>query len=76
MAGYWDGNYGNDAIDFCDDADSSGTQPYCPTGFNQPAFADARPGLSPFPTYEQYAAVINHTPTCTATRTATAPRAR
>ena len=59
MAGYWDGKYGNDAIDFCDNADTSGTQPYCPTGFNQPAFADARPGLSPFPTYEQYAAVIN-----------------
>ncbi len=59
MAGYWDGKYGNDAIDFCDNADTSGTQPFCPTGFNQPAFADARPGLSPFPTYEQYAAVIN-----------------
>ena len=59
MAGYWDGKYGDDAIDFCDNPNTSGAQPYCPTGFNQPAFAAARLGPSPFPTYEQYAAVIN-----------------
>ncbi len=61
MAGYWDGNYGNDAIDFCNPATRhlAGPQPFCETGFNQPAFGAARPGLSPFPTCEQYAAVIN-----------------
>ena len=61
MAGYWDGNYGNDALDFCNPANrnTAGPQPYCDTGFNQPAFGAARPGLSPFPTCEQYAAVIN-----------------
>ena len=59
MAGYWDGRYGNDAIGFCSDPNTAGAQPYCPTGFNQPAFGDARPFLSPFPTCEQYAAVID-----------------
>jgi len=59
MAGYWDGRYGNDAIGFCSDPDTAGAQPFCPAGFNQPAFGDARASLSPFPTCEQYAAVIN-----------------
>jgi hypothetical protein len=61
MAGYWDGVYGNDAIDFCkpENRNTAGPQPYCETGFNQPAFGAARPGPSPFPTYEQYAAVID-----------------
>ncbi len=61
MAGYWDGVYGNDAIDFCAPFNrmSSGPYSYCDVGFNQPAFGDARASLSPFPTCEQYAAVIN-----------------
>ena len=59
MAGYWDGRYGNDAISFCSDPNTAGAQPFCPTGFNQPAFAAARTSPSPFPTYEQYAAVID-----------------
>jgi hypothetical protein len=59
MAGYWDGRYGNDAIGFCTNANTGGPQSFCPTGFNQPAFGDARAALSPFPTCEQYAAVIN-----------------
>lgn len=59
MAGYWDGRYGNDAIGFCSNPNTAVTQPYCPTGFNQPAFAAARTSPSPFPTYEQYAAVID-----------------
>jgi len=62
MAGYWDGVYGNDALGFCTDPEAhrSGYEafPYCPTGFNQPAFGDARPALSAFPTCEQYAATI------------------
>jgi len=57
MAGYWDGRYGNDAIGFCSDPHFS--PDFCPAGFNRPAFGDARAGLSPFPTCEQYAAVIN-----------------
>ncbi len=60
MAGYWDGVYGNDAIDFCAPFNrmTSGAYPYCDVGFNQPAFGHARGSLSPFPTCEQYAAVI------------------
>ena len=59
-AGFWGGSYGNDAIDFCT---NPATRPdrvgsWCPDRFNKPAFAAARPGPSPFPTYEQYAAVI------------------
>ena len=59
MAGYWDGRYGNDAIGFCTDPTLGVAQPFCPTGFNQLAYGDARPSLSPFATCEQYAAVIN-----------------
>lgn len=58
MAGYWDGRYGNDAIGFCTNAHLGGLG-WCEAGFNQPAFGAARAGLSPFPTCEQYAAVIN-----------------
>ena len=59
-AGFWGGSYGNDAIDFCT---NPATRPdrvgsWCPDRFNKPAYAAARPGPSPFPTYEQYAAVI------------------
>jgi len=58
-AGFWNGRYGNDALSFCDDAIVDAQGSYCPNGFNQPAFGDARASLSSFPTCEQYAAVIN-----------------
>lgn len=58
-AGFWNGRYGNDALSFCADPIVDAQGSYCPHGFNQPAFGDARPALSPFPTCEQYAAVIN-----------------
>ncbi len=57
--GLWGGKYGNDAIAFCP---TPSTHPelwdWCPH-FDEPAFGDARPALSSFPTCEQYAAVIN-----------------
>lgn len=63
MAGYWNGRYGNDALGFCADPElhRPGYEafPYCPTGFDQPAFGAARAALSAFPTCEQYAAVID-----------------
>lgn len=59
-AGFWDGKYGNDALSFCSNPTTAASgEQYCPNGFNQPAFGDARGALSPFPTCEQYAAVIN-----------------
>jgi glycosyl hydrolase family 64 (putative beta-1,3-glucanase) len=58
-AGFWNGRYGNDALSFCNDPIIEAQGSYCPHGFNQPAFGDARAALSPFPTCEQYAAVIN-----------------
>jgi len=58
-AGFWNGRYGNDALSFCHDPIVDAQGSYCPHGFNQPAFGDARLSLSPFPTCEQYAAVIN-----------------
>lgn len=57
--GFWGGKYGSDALSFCDDPMTTGQGSWCPNGFNQPSFGDARAGLSPFPTCEQYAAVIN-----------------
>jgi hypothetical protein len=57
-AGYWGGRYGNDAIDFCANPNTTAQGTWCPEGFNRPAFGDARASLSPFPTCEQYAAVI------------------
>ncbi|OJU83355.1 MAG: hypothetical protein BGO11_19975 [Solirubrobacterales bacterium 70-9] len=57
--GLWGGRYGNDALGFCSDAIVNGQGSYCPHGFNRPAFGEARAALSPFPTCEQYAAVIN-----------------
>lgn len=57
-AGYWGGKYGNDAIDFCTNPNTTAQGTWCPDGFNRPAFGDARASLSPFPTCEQYAAVI------------------
>jgi len=58
-AGFWGGRYGNNAIDFCTDPNTTSQGTWCPKGFNQPPFGDARASLSPFPTCEQYAAVIN-----------------
>lgn len=57
--GFWDGRYGNDALGFCDNAITTGQGSWCPDGFNLPAFGDAKTSLQPFPTCEQYAAVIN-----------------
>lgn len=59
--GLWGGRYGNDAISFCTNPQIYAPTgwPICPSGFNQPSFGDARAGLSPFATCEQYAAVIN-----------------
>lgn len=57
--GFWGGRYGNDALSFCSDPITTAQGSWCPHGFNQPAFGDARLALSPYPTCEQYAAVIN-----------------
>jgi len=57
--GLWGGRYGNDALSFCTNPNTTAQGSWCPNGFNQPAFGDARVALSPFPTCEQYAAVIN-----------------
>lgn len=57
--GLWGGKYGNDALSFCTDPMTTAQGSWCPNGFSQPAFGDARTELSPFPTCEQYAAVIN-----------------
>lgn len=57
--GFWGGKYGNDALAFCTNPVPKLGSQVCPEGFNQPAFGDARASLSPFPTCEQYAAVIN-----------------
>jgi hypothetical protein len=57
--GLWDGKYGNDALSFCTNPQTTTQGSWCPNGFNQPAFGDARTELSSFPTCEQYAAVIN-----------------
>jgi hypothetical protein len=58
--GMWGGRYGNDALSFCPtpstNAELKGA--WCPH-FDKPGFGDARLELSPFPTCEQYAAVIN-----------------
>ncbi len=61
MAGYWDGRYGNDAINFCQAKyrKTDVAQPYCEVGFDQPAFAAARTSPAPFPAFEQYAGVID-----------------
>lgn len=57
--GFWGGRYGNDALSFCTNPQTTAQGSWCPDGFNQPAFGDARASLSPFPTCEQYAAVID-----------------
>lgn len=58
-AGFWDGKYGNDALDFCTEPVTTGQGTWCPNGFDQPGFGEAKTGLQPFATCEQYAAVIN-----------------
>jgi hypothetical protein len=60
-AGFWGGRYGNDAIGFCTNPATSATLTgtWCPNGFNQPAYAAARTAVAPYPTYEEYAAVID-----------------
>jgi hypothetical protein len=57
--GFWGGRYGNDALSFCANSVPKLSAHVCPEGFNQPAFGDARSSLDPYPTCEQYAAVIN-----------------
>ncbi|HKZ15167.1 MAG TPA: beta-1,3-glucanase family protein [Solirubrobacterales bacterium] len=57
--GLWGGRYGNDALSFCTNPVPKLGSQVCPEGFNQPSFGDARVSLQPFPTCEQYAAVIN-----------------
>jgi hypothetical protein len=57
--GLWGGRYGNDASAFCTNYNTTPQGSWCPTGFNVPAFAEARTTPAPFPAYEQYAAVIN-----------------
>jgi hypothetical protein len=57
--GLWGGRYGNDALAFCTAPVTTGQGSWCPKGFDQPAFGDARSELASFATCEQYAAVIN-----------------
>lgn len=57
--GLWGGRYGNDALAFCSAPVTTAQGSWCPKGFDQPAFGDARAGQAPFATCEQYAAVIN-----------------
>jgi len=57
--GLWGGKYGNDALSFCSNPMTTVQGSWCPDGFNQPAFGAARTSQPPFPTCEQYAAVIN-----------------
>jgi hypothetical protein len=57
--GLWGGKYGNDSRAFCTNFHEISQGAWCPTGFNVPAFAEARTTPAPFPAYEQYAAVID-----------------
>jgi hypothetical protein len=57
--GLWGGKYGNDALAFCTNPNTTLQGTWCPSGFNVPAFAEARTTPPSFPAYEQYAAVIN-----------------
>jgi hypothetical protein len=57
--GLWGGKYGNDALSFCTNPNTTPLGSWCPTGFNVPAFAEARTTPAPFPAYEGYASVIN-----------------
>ncbi|MFM8518917.1 MAG: beta-1,3-glucanase family protein [Solirubrobacterales bacterium] len=57
--GMWGGKYGNDALDFCTNPVTTSQGSWCPSGFNKPAFGDARITLESYPACEEYAAVIN-----------------
>jgi len=57
--GLWGGKYGNSALSFCSNPTTTAQGSWCPNGFNQPAFGDARNEQETFATCEQYAAVIN-----------------
>ncbi len=57
--GLWGGKYGNDALSFCADPITNAQGSWCPSGFNRPAFGDARTSPASFASCEQYAAVIN-----------------
>lgn len=57
--GLWGGKYGNSSLSFCSNPMTTSQGQWCPNGFNQPAFGDARTSLLEFPTCEQYSAVIN-----------------
>lgn len=57
--GLWDSKYGNNSLNFCDDAISEIEGSWCPNGFNEPNFGDARIGLESYATCNQYAATIN-----------------
>jgi hypothetical protein len=54
--GYWGSQWGNNSLNWCTSPDPRG---FCPTGFNQPAFAAARAAAPSFtPYFNQYAGVI------------------
>jgi hypothetical protein len=57
--GLWGGKYGNDALSFCTNPNTTFQGTWCPSGFNVPAFAESRTTAPPFPFYEGYASVIN-----------------
>ena len=57
--GLWGGRYGNDDLGFCTNPAADPLGSWCPTGFNKPAFGEARPAPTPYAACEQYAAVIN-----------------
>jgi hypothetical protein len=57
--GLWGGKYGNDALSFCTNPNTTFQGTWCPNGFNVPAFAAARATTEPFPTYEGFAGVID-----------------
>jgi Beta-1,3-glucanase len=58
--GMWGGRYGDDALSFCTTPTTkAGLKGAFCSRFDKPAFGDARLELPPYPTCEQYAAVIN-----------------
>jgi hypothetical protein len=56
--GLWGGRYGNDALSFCTNPNTTFQGTWCPNGFNVPAFAESRTSAPAFPYYEGYASVI------------------
>jgi hypothetical protein len=57
--GLWGGKYGNDAINFCTNPNTTSQGTWCPDGFNVPAYAEARTTPAPFPAFEGYTSVID-----------------